>query len=174
MPWKDYLGYYKELCWIVEVATIAWIIAFIHSEQIANPSQIKNVWKDRDSCHMIIPEEDKNILKCNQDKKCLKTPYVIYADTESLLEKVHACDNNPEKFSTTKISKHIACHQKVLWWCCRTWWYKMMIMMMIAMVRNMTSERFMVILQDLMMLMMLTRIIMMVMIVNREILDYKI
>lgn len=50
----------------------------------------------------------------------------------------------------------------------------MMIMMMIAMVRNMTSERFMVILQDLMMLMMLTRIIMMVMIVNREILDYKI
>ena len=58
---------------------------------------------------MIMPEEDKNILKCNQDKKCLKTPYVIYADTESLLEKVRACDNNPEKFSTTKISKHIAC-----------------------------------------------------------------
>ena len=108
MPREDYLGYYKELCWITKVATIAWI-AFIHSEQIANSSQIKNVWKDRDSCHMIMPEEDKNILKCNQDKKCLKTPYVIYADTESLLEKVRACDNNPEKFSTTKISKHIAC-----------------------------------------------------------------
>ena len=31
--------------------------------------------------------EDNNILKYNQDKKSLKNTYVIYTDTESLLEK---------------------------------------------------------------------------------------
>ena len=55
-----------------------------------------------------MPEEDKNILKDNQDKKSLKTAFVIYVDTESLLGKIHACDNNPEKCSKTKISNHTA------------------------------------------------------------------
>ena len=64
--------------------------------------------KHHDCCHMIMPEED-NILKCNQDKKSLNTPFVIYGDTESLLEKIHACDKNPGKSSTIKISNHIVC-----------------------------------------------------------------
>lgn len=51
---------------------------------------------------MIMPEKDNNILKDNQDKKSLKTAFVIYVDTESLPEKIHACDQNPEKSSKKK------------------------------------------------------------------------
>ena len=38
----------------------------------------------------------------------MKTPFVIYADLESLLEKINTCHNNPEKSSMTKINKHTA------------------------------------------------------------------
>ena len=37
-----------------------------------------------------------------------KSIFVIYADTESLLEKIDTCHSNPENSSTTKINKHIA------------------------------------------------------------------
>ena len=33
-------------------------------------------------------------------------PFIIFADLESLLEKMNTCHNNPEKSSTTKINKH--------------------------------------------------------------------
>ena len=36
----------------------------------------------------------------------MKVPFIIYADVESLLEKINACHDNPEKSSTTKINKH--------------------------------------------------------------------
>ena len=36
----------------------------------------------------------------------MKVPFIIYANLESLLEKVNTCHNNPEKSSTTKINKH--------------------------------------------------------------------
>ena len=36
----------------------------------------------------------------------MKAPFIIYADLESLLEKVNTCYNNPEKSSTAKINKH--------------------------------------------------------------------
>ena len=36
----------------------------------------------------------------------MKVPFVIYGDLECLLEKMNICRNNPEKSSTTKISKH--------------------------------------------------------------------
>ena len=48
----------------------------------------ENVRKDRGYCHMRMPEKDDNIL------------------TESLYEKIHACDYNPEESCTAKISKH--------------------------------------------------------------------
>ena len=35
----------------------------------------------------------------------MKVPFIIYADLESLLEKMSTCHNNPEKSSTTKINK---------------------------------------------------------------------
>ena len=36
----------------------------------------------------------------------MKAPFIVYADRESLLEKMNTCHNNPEKLSTTKINKH--------------------------------------------------------------------
>ena len=36
----------------------------------------------------------------------MRAPFIIYADLESLLEKMDMCYNNPEKSSTTKINKH--------------------------------------------------------------------
>ena len=38
----------------------------------------------------------------------MKVPFIIYADLESLLEKMDTCYNNPKKSSTTKINKHTA------------------------------------------------------------------
>ena len=48
-----------------------------------------------------VPEGDNKILKCNQGEI-----FIIYADLESLLEKMNTCHNNREKSSTTKINKH--------------------------------------------------------------------
>ena len=36
----------------------------------------------------------------------MKVPFIIYADLESLLEKMSTCHNNPKKLSTTKINEH--------------------------------------------------------------------
>ena len=36
----------------------------------------------------------------------MKVPFIIYADLESLLEKMSTCHNNPKNSSTTKINKH--------------------------------------------------------------------
>ena len=36
----------------------------------------------------------------------MKHPFIIYADLESLLEKMSTCHNNPKNSSTTKINKH--------------------------------------------------------------------
>ena len=36
------------------------------------------------------------------------TPFVIYADLESILEKINGCENDTEKSSTIKVNKHTA------------------------------------------------------------------
>ena len=43
--------------------------------------------------------------KCLKQKS-LKVPFVIYRATESLIEKISACDNNLQEFYITKINKH--------------------------------------------------------------------
>ena len=53
-----------------------------------------------------MPEEDIEILMYNQGEKSMKVPFIIFADLESLLEKMNICPNNPEKSSTTKTNKH--------------------------------------------------------------------
>ena len=52
------------------------------------------------------PKEDNEILKYNHGENSMKVPFIIYADLESLLEKMSTCHNNPEKSSTTKINIH--------------------------------------------------------------------
>ena len=46
------------------------------------------------------------ILKYDHGEKPMKVPFIIYADLDSLLEKMDICHNNPEKSSTTRINKH--------------------------------------------------------------------
>ena len=55
---------------------------------------------------MKIKNEDNKILKYNYREKSMKAPFVIYADLESLLEKMSTCYVSPAKSSTTKINKH--------------------------------------------------------------------
>ena len=54
-----------------------------------------------------MPNEDNKILKYNHGEKSKKVPFIIYANLESLLEKMSICHNNPKNSSTTsKINKH--------------------------------------------------------------------
>ena len=38
-----------------------------------------------------------------------KIPYIVYADTESLIKKIDGCANNPEKSSTIEVGEYIPC-----------------------------------------------------------------
>ena len=48
-----------------------------------------------------------SVLKYIPGEKSVMTPFVIYADLESILEKTSGCENDPEKSSTIKVNKHI-------------------------------------------------------------------
>ena len=50
-------------------------------------------------------KNDHKILKYNHGEKSLKAPAIIYA---CLLEKMHSCQNNPEKSYTEKKKKRFA------------------------------------------------------------------
>ena len=63
----------------------------------------ENVCKD---CHVEMPTKDNNILKYDPGEKYVKIPFIIYADLESLLEKIRTCHNNPNESSAIKINKH--------------------------------------------------------------------
>ena len=65
--------------------------------------------KNKDFCGVEMPSERNKVLKFNQYMKSDKMPYIIYADLESLIEKIDGCANNPEKSLTTKIGEHIPC-----------------------------------------------------------------
>ena len=50
--------------------------------------------------------EDNKIIEYNQGEKSIKSPLIIYADLECLLEKISTCYNNLGESSTTEINKH--------------------------------------------------------------------
>ena len=53
-----------------------------------------------------MPNEDIKIIKYNQGEKSIRSPFIIYADLECLLEKISTYYNNFEESSTTEINKH--------------------------------------------------------------------
>ena len=55
-----------------------------------------------------MPKENNKILKYNHGEKSKRAPFVIYADLESLLEKMNTLFNNPEKSSTKMIDFYVA------------------------------------------------------------------
>ena len=46
-----------------------------------------------------MPSGDTKILEFNQYHKSDKTPFIIYAGREYLIEKIDGCKNNPESSS---------------------------------------------------------------------------
>ena len=68
----------------------------------------EKVCENHDYCCVVMPKEDNKILKYNHREKSVKVPFIIYADLESLLEKISTPHSNPEKPSTTKPNKHTA------------------------------------------------------------------
>ena len=49
-------------------------------------------------CYAEMPKEDNKILKYNHREKSMKVPFIIYADLESLLEKINICHNNLKNY----------------------------------------------------------------------------
>ena len=62
----------------------------------------EKVCNDHDYCYVEMPNDNNKILKYNHGEKSMRAPFVIYADLECLLEKMHSCQNNPEKSYTEK------------------------------------------------------------------------
>ena len=56
-----------------------------------------------------MPSEKDNMFELNEYMKSDKIPYIIYADIESLINKVDGCANNLENSSTIKIGERIPC-----------------------------------------------------------------
>ena len=78
-----------------------------HSDSTKNKlKKLEHVCENHDYCYVEMPEEGNKILKYNHGEKSMRAPFAIYADLESLLEKMGTCHNNPENPSTTKINKH--------------------------------------------------------------------
>ena len=55
----------------------------------------KKVCENHDYCYVEMPEKDNKISKYNHGEKSIKVTFIIYADLESLLEKMNTCHNNP-------------------------------------------------------------------------------
>ena len=65
----------------------------------------KKICENHNYFHLEMPNEDNKIIKYNQGEKSIKSPFIIYADLECLLEKISTCYKNPEESSTTEINK---------------------------------------------------------------------
>ena len=56
-----------------------------------------------------MPSEGNNLLKQNQGQNLIKLPFLIYVDSEAILEKASSCENNPEISHMAEINNHTAC-----------------------------------------------------------------
>ena len=57
-------------------------------EKLKKHGKVSN---DQDYGYVEMPDKDNRILKYNHGEKLLKAPFIIYADLECLLEKMHSC-----------------------------------------------------------------------------------
>ena len=73
-----------------------------HSDNTKNKlKKHERVCNDHDY-YVEMPNEDNKTFKYSHGEKSLKAPFIIYVDLECLLEKMHSCQNNPEKSYTEK------------------------------------------------------------------------
>ena len=71
--------------------------------------------EDKDYCSIEMPKTGES-LKYHPGVKSMKAPYIIVADTESLLRKMDICANDPSKSSTEgkKITNWIIIEAKIV------------------------------------------------------------
>ena len=75
----------------------------LHSFRTENKLRChEKVCKSKDFCGIVMPSEKDSILELNQSHKM---PYIIYADTESLIRKIDGCSNNPENSSKANVGE---------------------------------------------------------------------
>ena len=55
----------------------------------------KSACESHDYCYVEMPKENNKILKYNHGEKSMKVPFIIYADLNSMLEKMNTCHKNP-------------------------------------------------------------------------------
>ena len=67
----------------------------------------KTVCGNKDFCNIVMLSKDNKNLEFNNYQISDKTPFIICADLEYLIEKIDGCTNNTEISSTTKVSEHI-------------------------------------------------------------------
>ena len=60
----------------------------------------EKVCNDHDYYYLEMPNEDNKILNYNHGEKSMKAAFIMHADLDRLLEKMHSCQNNPEKSYT--------------------------------------------------------------------------
>ena len=59
------------------------------NRQILEPH--KKVYRNKDFCNITMTFEDTKNVELNQYQKSDKAPFIIYADIESLIEKIDGC-----------------------------------------------------------------------------------
>ena len=85
----------------------SYCLNYFHSYRTENDlTKHEKACNDHDYCYAEIPNEYNKILKYDHGEKSLKALFMIYADLECLLEKMHSCQNNPEKSYTEIKTKH--------------------------------------------------------------------
>ena len=67
----------------------------------------KRLYVNKDFCNVVMSSEGTKILEFNQYKKSDKVPFIIYADIESIIQKIDGCKNNLKNSSKIKVSEHI-------------------------------------------------------------------
>ena len=80
--------------------------AFIKEEILKR--HIKDCFKINGKQRIIIPKKGKYVKFKNFERK-IKSPFMIYADFESILGPEDNGKQNPNEFYTNKYQKHVAC-----------------------------------------------------------------
>ena len=78
----------------------------IESPDLVKLESHKRVNENKDFYNAPMLFEDTKTLEFNQYQKFDKSPFIIYAYLECVIENIEGCKNDPENSPTTKVSKH--------------------------------------------------------------------
>ena len=73
------------------VVFIVWIVFIYEKKKLESQ---KKECENKYFSKVFMPSEDTKMLEFNQYRKSGKVSFIIYADLESLIEKIDVCENN--------------------------------------------------------------------------------